>query len=1074
MKKIICLIGDKDYLLQLTTCLKSIFRFNRQCNIYIFNQDIPQEWFLSIRDIATQFDSQIHDIRLFDSELAQNWPTHDHISHMSYARYFIPKYIPEDRVLYLDSDTLVCQSLDSLCSLDLQGYPLAAVPDPSGIEFNAGVLVIDNKKWRKEQILEQLIQTTQAEQAIKEANPDYLFNGDQTVLNKVFAHNWLELDKVENLQVGHDMVAFYSNWTNHFSQSTAFPRIIHFTTRHKPWSTFSSHRYRDLWWTFAMTDWSDLASIQLEDFQQLQTGFNAFTFTNSESLEQIETLVQACPDITFHIAAYTNMGLPLLKLNVYHNVRLYQSIVGPTLDKLIEHCQIYLDINHGDKPLHIIQSIKDRNIPILAFDSTTSPDSQARVFSSEQVETMVAFLQEVEASQKESSVKKTIVLAANYAYNTQVLTTIKSICYHNRNVTFYLINSDFPSEWFTGLNKKLAPLDSRIINGRVNSQLLEGYQTNISYTVFLRYFIPQLVAEERVLYLDCDLVVSQDLTPLFTMDMQGYPLAAVKDLGGQVYFNEHVFNSGVLLIDNKQWKEENMTRHLIEMTNEWHDKVIQDDQSILNMVFKDRWLALENNYNFVTIHQMFSDYPLDHPTYPAVIHYLTERKPWSIYTQSLFRDLWWFYHDLEWTDIQKQKLLPYIYMEKGHVEKPKPTAFIYTYSERLEGIEFLLENLPQWTFIIASPVIVSDRLASLLRYDNLVLASNLIGLTCVVEDLVGQSTVLLDINYDGEVEHIIERFHTLNKPVYSLPQTQHGQQGQIAFSQVQELALALERLANKVDGSGNTDSPTVIGISETIDYLLKHQSSLARFGDGEMDIIAGNSIPYQDYDANLAKELKEIMSQSSSETFVVCLSDVFEKQERYTESAQNFWKHHLEHYKDYYQEICQADWYGSTFISRPYMDLVDKEPSAGYFAQLKQIWQDKDILIVEGKHSRSGIGNDLFDNAKSIQRIICPAKNAYQNFQQIKEATLQYGKDRLILAMLGPTAKVLAYQVAKENLQIIDIGHIDSEYEWFKVKATHKIKFNHKHTAEHNFDQDIVLQEDSTYASQIILDLSES
>ncbi|HIH7901069.1 TPA: SP_1767 family glycosyltransferase [Streptococcus suis] len=413
-------------------------------------------------------------------------------------------------------------------------------------------------------------------------------------------------------------------------------------------------------------------------------------------------------------------------------------------------------------------------------------------------------------------------------------------------------------------------------------------------------------------------------------------------------------------------------------------------------------------------------------------------------------------------------------MEKGHVEKPKPTAFIYTYSERLEGIEFLLENLPQWTFIIASPVIVSDRLASLLRYDNLVLASNLIGLTCVVEDLVGQSTVLLDINYDGEVEHIIERFHTLNKPVYSLPQTQHGQQGQIAFSQVQELALALERLANKVDGSGNTDSPTVIGISETIDYLLKHQSSLARFGDGEMDIIAGNSIPYQDYDANLAKELKEIMSQSSSETFVVCLSDVFEKQERYTESAQNFWKHHLEHYKDYYQEICQADWYGSTFISRPYMDLVDKEPSAGYFAQLKQIWQDKDILIVEGKHSRSGIGNDLFDNAKSIQRIICPAKNAYQNFQQIKEATLQYGKDRLILAMLGPTAKVLAYQVAKENLQIIDIGHIDSEYEWFKVKATHKIKFNHKHTAEHNFDQDIVLQEDSTYASQIILDLSES
>ncbi|HFI0633041.1 TPA: SP_1767 family glycosyltransferase [Streptococcus suis] len=1066
MKKIICLAGDKDYLLQLTTCLKSIFRFNRQCKVYILNQDIPQEWFLSIRDMATQFDSQIHDIRLFDSELAQNWPTHDHINHMAYARYFIPKYIPEDRVLYLDSDTLVCQSLDSLYSLDLQGYPLAAIPDPSGIEFNSGVLVIDNKKWRKEHILEQLIQTTQAEQAIKEANPDYLFNGDQTVFNKVFAHNWLELDKVENLQVGHDMVAFYSNWTNHFSQSTAFPRIIHFTTRHKPWNTFSSHRYRDLWWTFAMTDWSDLASIQLEDFQQLQTGFNAFTFTNSESLEQIETLVQACPDITFHIAAYTNMGLPLLKLNVYHNVRLYQSIVGPTLDKLIEHCQIYLDINHGDKSLHIIQAIKDRNIPILAFESTTSPDSQARVFSSEQVENMVAFLQEVQASQKESTVKKTIVLAANYAYNTQVLTTIKSICYHNRNVTFYLINSDFPSDWFAGLNKKLAPLDSKIINGRVNSQLLEGYHTNINYTTFLRYFIPDIVKEDKVLYLDCDMVVTKDLTDLFQTDMQGKPLAAVKDLGGQVYFDQHVFNAGCLLIDNKQWKAENMTRHLIEMTNEWHDKVSQDDQSILNMVFQDRWLELENEYNFITIHQMFSDYPLDHPTYPAIIHYLTERKPWSIYTQSLFRDLWWFYHDLEWTDIQKQKPLPY--MEKGQVEKPKPTAFIYTYSEGLEGIEFLLENLPQWTFIIASPVMVSDRLASLLRYDNLVLASNLIGLTSVVEDLVGQSTVLLDINYDGEVEHIIERFHTLNKPVYSLPQTQHGQQGQIAFSQVQELALALERLANKEEGADTTTHPTVIGISETIDYLLKHQSSLARFGDGEMDIIAGNSIPYQDYHPQLAEELKYILSLDSQPNFMVCLSDVFDHLERYNQAARDFWTAHLNYYKDYYQDLCQADWYGSTFISRPYMDLVDKEPSSHYFKQLKKIWQDKNLLIVEGEFSRSGVGNDLFQEARSIQRIICPSRNAYEHLETIQQAIREHGKDKLILVMLGPTAKVLSYHMAQEGYQIIDIGHIDSEYEWYQLQATEKVKFNHKHTAEHNFDQDISAIDDQQYLDQII------
>ena len=40
-----------------------------------------------------------------------------------------------------------------------------------------------------------------------------------------------------------------------------------------------------------------------------------------------------------------------------------------------------------------------------------------------------------------------------------------------------------------------------------------------------------------------------------------------------------------LVIDNAYWRQEQMSRHLIEMTNEWHDKVDQADQSILNMVF---------------------------------------------------------------------------------------------------------------------------------------------------------------------------------------------------------------------------------------------------------------------------------------------------------------------------------------------------------------------------------------------------------------------------------------------------------------------------------------------------------
>ncbi len=261
-------------------------------------------------------------------------------------------------------------------------------------------------------------------------------------------------------------------------------------------------------------------------------------------------------------------------------------------------------------------------------------------------------------------------------------------------------------------------------------------------------------------------------------------------------------------------------------------------------------------------------------------------------------------------------------------------------------------------------------------------------------------------------------------------------------------------------------------ISQSLDYILEHSCSVARFGDGEMNIIGGHSIPYQDYDPQLASELKEILGLESDKSLMVCLPEVFENREGYTEAFNHFWLGHLQHYQDYYRQICKAPWYGNAFISRPYMDLADKGLATTYFQTLKQIWTGKDILIVEGKTSRSGVGNDLFQAAKSIQRIICPSKNAYAQIEDILTAIEAYGKGKLVLLMLGPTAKALVYRLAKTGIQAIDIGHIDSEYEWFTMQAQSKIKLQHKHTAEHNFDQDIVFTEDQDYLRQIVLDLT--
>lgn len=83
------------------------------------------------------------------------------------------------------------------------------------------------------------------------------------------------------------------------------------------------------------------------------------------------------------------------------------------------------------------------------------------------------------------------------------------------------------------------------------------------------------------------------------------------------------------------------------------------------------------------------------------------------------------------------------------------------------------------------------------------------------------------------------------------------------------------------------------------------------------------------------------------------------------------------------------------------------------------------ILIVEGKYSRLGVGNDLFAAADSIQRILGPEKNAYDKYDELLEAAKQNGKGKLILIALGMTATVMAHDLAREGYWAIDIGHIE-------------------------------------------------
>lgn len=75
----------------------------------------------------------------------------------------------------------------------------------------------------------------------------------------------------------------------------------------------------------------------------------------------------------------------------------------------------------------------------------------------------------------------------------------------------------------------------------------------------------------------------------------------------------------------------------------------------------------------------------------------------------------------------------------------------------------------------------------------------------------------------------------------------------------------------------------VLDKEKTLKILLDTHASIIRFGDGEMDLIRGENIPYQNYHPELADQMKELLLRGSNRRMLVGLSDVFEGLDRYTD-----------------------------------------------------------------------------------------------------------------------------------------------------------------------------------------------
>ena len=144
---------------------------------------------------------------------------------------------------------------------------------------------------------------------------------------------------------------------------------------------------------------------------------------------------------------------------------------------------------------------------------------------------------------------------------------------------------------------------------RMQGDYLTGLPTfgYLSVDAYLRLFFPDRFPQiSKFLYLDCDLVIKQDVGPLFATDLGQYPVGAVHDIWARDYMtwagipDEDCFNSGVLLVDARKFREQNIAQRVIDFVRTHEPKVTCADQDGLNAALWKNWLRLPAKWNATT------------------------------------------------------------------------------------------------------------------------------------------------------------------------------------------------------------------------------------------------------------------------------------------------------------------------------------------------------------------------------------------------------------------------------------------------------------------------------------------
>lgn len=326
---------------------------------------------------------------------------------------------------------------------------------------------------------------------------------------------------------------------------------------------------------------------------------------------------------------------------------------------------------------------------------------------------------------------------------------------------------------------------------------------------------------------------------------------------------------------------------------------------------------------------------------------------------------------------------------------------------------------------------------------------------------------------------ILEQFAEMKIPGTKIIDYWHTQQEYDFIDSAQRKIFLLEKeladckcqIRNMPYELGVKLTPVIKTAEELLKLIIKEKKSLSRFGDGELEIMQNRARPwFQDVDEKLASRLRQVF-QSEDERIVIALADNFGNLDKYTEKAAMDIRRYLDNgiREELMKDIDLQRNYYDAYVTRPYIIYENKEHAKDIFELFKKIWTDRKLVIVEGRTSRIGVCNDLFDGVAEIKRILAPSKNAFHFYDEIYKSVKRHvNENALVLISLGPTATILAYDLAIEGIQALDIGQLDNEYEWYKRGALKQMIIPGKMVSEVVAGRTPEMLDDADYLEQIV------